>query len=498
MDAGKIVAGTAIALSVATLGGTARAAPGIDAGGVTSTSRGAITALGGVHVNGVRFDTGAARFLINGVEGSATDLDVGKVVTVLGVVDASGETGTAYAVVYNPIVEGPVEAVDAALGTLEVLGQTVVVTVETNFLVGAENAGLTTALLGGDVEVSGFRDAHGRIVASFVGSRSADTTHSVGGIVTAVDPATMTFAINGLEVDYSEAALIDVPGGMPEIGQRLEVAGVRDPETGRLRANQVVDDPSGIDAGGVIWELEGIDAGGIDGTDADDMNGIDAGGTSGIDAGGTSGIDAGGTSGIDAGGTSGIDAGGTSGIDAGGTSGIDAGGTSGIDAGGTTGIDAGGMGAKVEGHVQALPDAGTITVAGTRFTLDSNTRFVNGGAESLALDRKVDVNAAVAANGDVVATSVEFERYAEERIAGQVDAVLSDAIIVDGTSLSLTGESSYRDLSSAALHSFTAGNIYPGDTVEVIGYRAGDSFIVTRIDRHDAGFLTGGGTHGDD
>ncbi|MEO1203470.1 MAG: DUF5666 domain-containing protein [Pseudomonadota bacterium] len=470
---------------MATLGGAALAAPGIDAGGITSTSRGAITALGGVHVNGVHFDTGAARFLINGVDGSATDLDVGKVVTVLGVVDASGKAGTAYAVVYNAIVEGPVEAVDETLGTLEVLGQTVVVTVETNFLVGAQNAGLTTGLLGDDVEVSGFRDADGRIVASFVGSRSAETTHSVGGIVTAVDPATMTFAINGLDVDYSEAALIDVPGGMPEVGQRLEVAGVRDPDTGKLRANQVVDDPSGIDAGG------------IDGTGADDLNGIDAGGTSGIDAGGTSGIDAGGTTGIDAGG---IDAGGTYGIDAGGTSGIDAGG---IDAGRTTGIDAGGIdaggtGAKVEGHVQALPDAGTVTVAGTQFTLDSNTRFVNGGAESLALNRKVDVNAAVTANGEVVATSVEFERYAEERIAGQVDAVLSDAIIVDGMSLSLTGESSYRDLSAAALHSFTASNIYPGDAVEVIGYRSGDSFIVTRVDRHDAGFLTGGGTNGND
>ncbi len=478
MNAWKTAAMTGAAVSIIAVGSSEQAAAGIDAGGTSRMSKGTVTALGGVHVNGVHFNTDAARFLIDGVDGAETDLEVGKVVTVLGVIDTGGETGKAYLVVYDPVVRGPVDAIDPARAEITVLGQTVVVNADTSYALGGDHTVLTAAALGEDVEVSGYRDAYGRIVASYLGTMPAASAYTIEGVVTSSDPATMTFAIDGLEVDYSRSAYIDVPGGMPGVGQRLEIAGTKDPSAGRLEASRVVADTDGIDAGGVTWQpVDGIDAGGTDG--------IDAGGIDGIDAGGIDGIDAGGIDGIDAGGINGIDAGGIDGIDAGGIDGIDAGGIDGIDAGGINGIDAGGISAEIEGHIQALPGATAVTVDGTELQLAAETQFVNGDAADLALNSKVEVTGSVTAGGVIIAERIEFERHAEERLLGRVDSVRDDSIVVDGVSLGLTAETSYRDLSAAAAHRFTARDLSAGDRVEILGYRAGDRFIVTRVDRRD-------------
>jgi len=452
------------------------AAAGIDAGGVVDRSKGAVTAVDSsrnIYVNGVRFSTDQAEFVIDGQLGTQADIEVGKVVSIIGILDANGASGTAYIVTYDDAVEGPLAAVDDQSGQIRILGQTVVVTADTNDAVGA----LDTMNVGETVEVSGFRDAEQRIIATYIGASRAAASYSVRGTVTAVDPAAMTFAINDLVIDYAQAGIFEVADGLPSVGQELKVVGVVDSQTDRLVADQVVPATDGIDAGGgASFEIDGIDAGG----------GMSS-GTDGIDAGGGTSSD---IDGIDAGGGTSSD---IDGIDAGGGTSSD---IDGIDAGGGTssdvdGIDAGGQSAQVEGYIgnpiDSRSELAPAAVDGTEIRVSRDTRFVNGGADDLSPNRKVDVRGRLDVNGALVADSIEFERAGTEHVAGPVDAVLGDQLIVDGAVVDVTTETSYYDHSSTALRHFTAADLSAGDSVELHGYTTADRFVVTRLERHGAG-----------
>lgn len=138
---------------------------GIDRGGV---SQGVITGFGSIFVNGTRFDTSAALFTVDDSPGAESDLAVGKVVTVIGSIDDDGLNGTATEVIFDDQVEGPIDSVDAATATLVVLGQTVRVDSETVFDDSIVPNGIEGLSAGEVVEVSGFNDADGTIVATHI------------------------------------------------------------------------------------------------------------------------------------------------------------------------------------------------------------------------------------------------------------------------------------------------------------------------------------------
>src|SRR5512138_1152335 len=105
-------------------GGSSSSTPAPAAQSTPVISSGAITGFGSVFVNGVRFDTSSASFTINGKAGTQGDLRVGHVVTVHAHRDDSGHS-TADRIDFDDAVQGPVDSVDAAAGTLVVMGQTV-------------------------------------------------------------------------------------------------------------------------------------------------------------------------------------------------------------------------------------------------------------------------------------------------------------------------------------------------------------------------------------
>ena len=202
---------------------------GIDARGkdgrVGIVSKGRISRFGSIVVNGVVFDTAGATFTIDGAAGSESDLAVGQVVVVQGTIDEDGTAGTAETVTYDSLVEGPISAIDAGTNTLTVLSQTVIINSETSFdddIVPGSIAGLA---INDVVEVSGFFDANGNIVASHIELEAAGGDVEVTGIVSNVDNAAFTFEINDLVVDYSSATLEGFPGGQPENGQTVEATG---------------------------------------------------------------------------------------------------------------------------------------------------------------------------------------------------------------------------------------------------------------------------------
>ena len=88
---------------------------------VPVVASGTITGFGSVFVNGVRFDTSSAAFTINGKPGTQADLRVGHVVTIHAHRDDAGRS-TADRIDFDDLVKGPVDSVDAAAGTLVVMG----------------------------------------------------------------------------------------------------------------------------------------------------------------------------------------------------------------------------------------------------------------------------------------------------------------------------------------------------------------------------------------
>ncbi|MGB5621421.1 MAG: DUF5666 domain-containing protein [Gammaproteobacteria bacterium] len=211
---------------------------GIDRGGIAV---GPIDGFGSVIVNGVRFDTSDASFLVNGAVGSQSDLSVGQVVVVVGTFDDDGLNGVADRVEFDDAVKGPIEAgsIDTAAGLFRVLGQTIRVTNSTLFDDGIQPSSILGLADDDLVEVSGLPDADGRIVATRIEDETPGSDFEITGLVSALDIGTLTFRINNLTVDYSAAQLDNFPGGQISDGDLVEVDGNSFGGNGELVATRV-------------------------------------------------------------------------------------------------------------------------------------------------------------------------------------------------------------------------------------------------------------------
>ena len=197
-------------------------------GGITRTgiAVGPITGFGSVIVNGVTYDTSNATFTKDGQPATQDDFSVGQVVLVKGAIDDDGTNATADSVEFDDVVEGPVSSHNTTTGEFVVLGQTVRIVPTTSFDdTPACPADLTQAVA---VEVSGLADANGVIEATRIECRDAtwDGVLEVNGLVSGHNEGAQTFMINGLEVNYSGAAVDDFPTpGVINDGDPVEAKG---------------------------------------------------------------------------------------------------------------------------------------------------------------------------------------------------------------------------------------------------------------------------------
>lgn len=202
---------------------------GVNGGGTggTGISSGSVTAIGSVHVNGVRYDTSSAEIFVEGQSVGFGDtavlanLEVGMVVRVEG--DIETETaGTAQRVYFNDDLRGPVESImeiDSVTTQLVVLGKTVVIDELTHVV----DVAIAAPLVNDWIQVSGYEDAEGRIRATFVTEIVGASTANLKGTITAVDSTHELITINGIDIGYHQATLIDVDP--LAVGQRVEVTG---------------------------------------------------------------------------------------------------------------------------------------------------------------------------------------------------------------------------------------------------------------------------------
>ncbi|WP_155307532.1 DUF5666 domain-containing protein [Desulfosarcina widdelii] len=203
---------------------------GVNGGGTggTGISSGSVTAIGSVHVNGVRYDTSDAEIFVEGQskgfgdEEVLNNLKVGMVVRVEGELEDS-ENGIAEKVYFNDDLRGPVKVgsfqqIDPETAQIVVLGKTVIINELTNVL----NLDIEVSLEGKWIQVSGFEDAEGRIQATFVTGSDIDDHANLKGTITFAGPDHIT--INGITVvDTTGATLV----GLNQLAQDqlVEVTG---------------------------------------------------------------------------------------------------------------------------------------------------------------------------------------------------------------------------------------------------------------------------------
>jgi Domain of unknown function (DUF5666) len=189
-----------------------------------SYSQGAITGFGSVFVNGVRFDDSSASVSDDdGNSSSSSALKLGMMVQVdAGAVDRSASSAVAAAIRWGSEVVGPVGTIDTTASTVQVLGQTVLVTTSTVFdssLAG----GLSALTAGAVVEVHGILDpANGRIVATRIEPKTAATAYKIRGAIAGLDTTAKTFTINGQLISYASLPAANVPAGLTN-GQIVRV-----------------------------------------------------------------------------------------------------------------------------------------------------------------------------------------------------------------------------------------------------------------------------------
>ncbi len=221
--------------TLAFLGGAAGSSAGIQGSGrLAIVAYGRITAFGSIFVNDVEYAISNAAITIDGKPVTESQLEVGQLVTVRGVEDASGTTGIATSVAFTGDVIGPVSGLDATGRSLTVLGQTVQVDDTTLFGEGIQPANIAGLQPGIGVEVSAFEDASGHLHASRIDLQASGSLQ-VKGTIEALDTAAQTFKINDLTVDYSGQRI----GGRLANGVTAVVQALETPAGNVLHASHV-------------------------------------------------------------------------------------------------------------------------------------------------------------------------------------------------------------------------------------------------------------------
>ena len=241
LQTGRWVATAAMAATlVACGGGGGSSSPTGPSNGSAARTwvTGAVDGFGSVIVNGVHYETGSSSVTIEGRSGTEGELEVGDVVRIEAERDSSGRM-QARSIDQDRLVQGTVQSVDVAAGTLVVAGQLIIVDDETTFDDSIPGMSLAGIAVGDRVEVHGFAGADGARATRIEMADAGDTEVETTGVVSSLDAAARRFSIGALRIDYSTAELDGFPASGPADGDLVEVEGRSVLADGTLVATEV-------------------------------------------------------------------------------------------------------------------------------------------------------------------------------------------------------------------------------------------------------------------
>ena len=257
------------AMGIAVLGAGCGGAALLAGGGIggTGISLGPIIAFGSIVVNDVKYDTDGAEIFVNDAPATQDDLALGMLVTVTGEVNSDGITGTASRVEYSTAIEGPVSEASISAdgsGLLVALGQVVETRPGTVFDPGDSGIpGLDAVPVNALVEVSGYTDGSGLVVATRLEVKAADWSGEDIEVAGAIqDLSADTFRIGELTVLWNEVTLL--PAEPLANGLLVKVFSTRGfDSSGRLVAERIELENDGVIGIGEEGEGEEVDIRGI-------------------------------------------------------------------------------------------------------------------------------------------------------------------------------------------------------------------------------------------
>lgn len=230
---------------------------GIEGTGGPATASGSVTSYGSIYVNGIHIDIGDADIRVNGALAGENDVRLGMVVDVEAE-QAEDDSWVAREVRHvrslRGVVSDVLEVTDVRL-VLQILGQTLVVYDDALF----DGVDFESLDAGTAIDVSGFIDAEGRVVASRVASASADAGPELQGRVQSVDSAQSQFALGELIVDYRNALFDEGERDQLESGVTVRVRGNSGAlQNGVLIAEQVSFEASSSTSENIPVSREGV------------------------------------------------------------------------------------------------------------------------------------------------------------------------------------------------------------------------------------------------
>ena len=139
------------------------------------------------------------------------------------------------------------------------------------------------------------------------------------------------------------------------------------------------------------------------------------------------------------------------------------------------------------GYVTAFESATDFTVDGQAVTTTEDTVYVNGTADTLALDVKVSIDGTINDAGVLVAQRIVFHLPSLVEIKGNVDALdeENEIVTVFGIAVQTNEFTLFRDQTTSGPPTFGFDELFTGDRVEIRAVMGDDSIIATRLERDD-------------
>ena len=220
-------------------GGGIVADGGIDGTGITSIGR--ISEFGSIYVNGIRFDVDNASFTRDGKTSiGQSDFSLGEYITIKGTLNPDKISGVASEVTFSDIVEGEVTQITSDGLSIEIIGQLINVTTQTNF---HDFNDLNDLVIGNLVEVSGIRDAGGISSATSIKLKNSSfedgSENELKGTISNINETNKTFQINTITIDYAGASLEDFNNQALQSGQFVEIKSSSAINGNTLIANEI-------------------------------------------------------------------------------------------------------------------------------------------------------------------------------------------------------------------------------------------------------------------
>lgn len=141
--------------------------------------------------------------------------------------------------------------------------------------------------------------------------------------------------------------------------------------------------------------------------------------------------------------------------------------------------------AEIEGFITRFASPADFDVEGIAVTTNASTAFVNGAAEDLALNRKIEAEGVVDANGVLVASQIEIKLSNFIRIEGLVDDRDGNRITIFGITIHTDALTRFEDKSAQNLDIFRIDDIVAGDYLETRGYEDASGVVATLVERED-------------